>query len=971
MAELGCLKDGKFQNLEWEGHLSVWPSGAGGDGTMSSGDDIVHFVNTKGVDVVSNQTVIGTVTAENASMSLVNASNASMTLLYATNASITHLNASHARITHHLNASNASMTHLYATNASITHHLNASNASMTNLHVSGSATTVDLYCEDAQYVKVRADTLIAQKLSADSLVVGRSFTTEGFIVTGEMSLTGGLLTTNMFSSQCDTYVSGTASMTYLNASNASMTYLNASNASMTCLNASNASMTYLNASNASSTLLSASRASASTMMAECHGRIDICTMGQLNASHASITRLNASNASLSQLNASNASMTHLNATNASITHSLRAINASMSDLNASNASMTHLNATNASITHHLNASNASMTKLNASNASLTHLNASNASIARLNASNASMTYLNASNASMSHLNASNASITHLNASNASMTYLNATNASITHHLNATNASITHHLNASNASMTKLNASNASMTKLFAPNASMTHLNASNASMTNLYATNVSMTNLYATNASITHSLSVTNASMTYLNASNASMTVLHAANASMTVLNASNASMTVLNASNASMTHLNASNSYLKNYRGKRSIMVAANPVQAATPWVYTAVPWSNISSPVASDFNFADDHIVYGFENTGPPYGYGGRVYDLRWGGFGRVADTPSTDRSWLLPLWENAMQMVPTGCATSASGETSDALYGYRMRVDDQTPRIQINLTRAHSGKTIVLNGSRSFDIELPSSGEDSEGSGLEYFFLFDYGKQAAPNTHPASADDVVDVTISIGGKEGWIGNIGDPMSSSFVSPDFVPNPVGTDKGRGGFGGALVKHNIRAGTWAGSVPATWVDNFRSGLQYKFNASGFMQAAADYLPVQTLYFDGRVRGGAGGSYIHIIGLGKGSSSSPNPIFRDAAGSTFQGAKVQSHDWFVTGTVLCELSEIEWTGVQQTNSQPPFGPTSGDGWPFTSNPTPTLINYDLRQWSLTRTSSSSRLWPTRKLYQLA
>ena len=482
MAELGCLKDGKFQNLEWEGHLSVWPSGAGGDGTMSSGDDIVHFVNTKGVDVVSNQTVIGTVTAENASMSLVNASNASMTLLYATNASITHLNASHARITHHLNASNASMTHLYATNASITHHLNASNASMTNLHVSGSATTVDLYCEDAQYVKVRADTLIAQKLSADSLVVGRSFTTEGFIVTGEMSLTGGLLTTNMFSSQCDTYVSGTASMTYLNASNASMTYLNASNASMTylnasnasmtCLNASNASMTYLNASNASSTLLSASRASASTMMAECHGRIDICTMGQLNASHASITRLNASNASLSQLN-------------------------------ASNASMTHLNATNASITHHLNASNASMTKLNASNASLTHLNASNASIARLNASNASMTYLNASNASMTYLNASNASITHLNASNAIMTHLYTTNASITHHLNATNASITHSLSVTNASMTHLNASNASLTHLNASNATMTHLNVlMPLSLTHLNASNASMTYLNASNASI-------------------------------------------------------------------------------------------------------------------------------------------------------------------------------------------------------------------------------------------------------------------------------------------------------------------------------------------------------------------------------------------------------------------------------------------------------------------------------------
>ena len=153
MAELGCLKDGKFQNLEWEGHLSVWPSGAGGDGTMSSGGDIVHFVNTRGVDVVSNHTVIGTVTAENASMSPVNASNTSMTLLNASNASMTHLNASHARITHHLNASNASMTHLYATNASITHHLNASNASMTKLFASNASMT-KLYATNASIARL-------------------------------------------------------------------------------------------------------------------------------------------------------------------------------------------------------------------------------------------------------------------------------------------------------------------------------------------------------------------------------------------------------------------------------------------------------------------------------------------------------------------------------------------------------------------------------------------------------------------------------------------------------------------------------------------------------------------------------------------------------------------------------------------------------------------------------------------------
>ena len=825
MAELGCLKDGKFQNLECLGQLVMAGTPITGDHNLVVGDVSVDGLTSNG-----DLTVLGRLTAlQGATMTYLNALNASMTKLNASNASMTKLFAPNASMTH-LYASNASMTKLNASNASMTK-LNASNASMTYLNVSGSMTTVNLTCPRAVVY------LNASKVESTNLKQGRTVVTQldSVAETGANSLNAsnaslaGVNVNASFTIDGDLNASN-ASMTYLNATNASITHhLNATNASITHhLNASNASMTKLNASNASMTHLYVS-GEITTRVLHVKGALNVAASASFAITSASLTGYMSSSSYVSNkavieqnLNASNASMTHLNASNASITHSLRAINASMTHLNASNASMTHLNATNASITH-LNASNASLSQLNASNASMTYLYATNASITHyLNATNASITHhLNASNASMTHLNATNASITHhLNASNASMTKLNASNASLTH-LNASNASIAR-LNASNASMTYLNASNASMTYLNASNASITHLNASNAIMTHLYTTNASITHhLNATNASITHSLSVTNASMTHLNASNASLTHLNASNATMTHLNVlMPLSLTHLNASNASMTYLNASNASI-------------------------------------------DRLNVNGSANL--------NVYT----GSRRIISTRTLSASYqcYAPLGEWPGAQTANGC-------------GFRSHC---------SLNASDSGTIVVINGSNSVDISLPIP-----ELGSEFFFLFESPGSDARSVSPSY---MVDVTIT--------------CSNNSPSPSFT--------------GSLVKYNSASySTWEAGYEhgnfldsqsqyssKVWIDQFKDESSrffgaiwdshgYSFETSDKRWGPADladldprsllqltyqiapyiktppYGSPKTLYFDGRLRGGADGSYIHMIGT-------------------------DNNQWFVTGTVLCDI----------------------------------------------------------------
>ena len=886
MAELGCLKDGKFQNLEYVGGLTlreginvvvgdqklsnlvtndhITRGGHSISGQLSaSGASFRHLyvsgsVNAEGLYVREVATLSGDLNASNASMTYLNASNASIDRLNASNASMTHLNASNASVTY-LNASNASMTYLNASHARIIS-LNATNDQLLNLTVVQQVVSSDLTCK----------LFIASR--------------------GTKSNYAGSLHAN------------NASITHhLNVSNASMTKLNASNASLTHLNASNASITHLYATNASIT-------------------------HSLRVTNASMTQLFAPNASMCVLHVENkAVMTHLNASNATMTQ----LNASESH-HASNASLTHLNATNASLTH-LNASNASLSQLNASHARITRLNASHASIDRLNASNASMTCLNASNASMTHLNASNASITHslrainasithsLRAINASMTYLYATNASITHHLNATNASITHHLNASNASMTHLYATNASITH---------HLNASNASMTKLFASNASMTKLYATNASIARLNVSMPLSLTKLNASNASMTKLYATKASIallnlpaftfkTHLNASNASMVKLSADVCALTKLNVSGSStirdlnvsgsttLHNYRGVRPTMSA-----------------SNLSASYLSIWKWDHDDTATPGEQANfekamkSGYYYGGRGWEAWatahfWANSELMPDSipPSFVCANLQKYnarYLNGYCKAPNG--SYQGGEESNyedsEWYGYGHRREDpegwgegrwgslgssepwrsSSTRSPLYLSASQSGTTIVLNKS-PVDIQLPPS-----ETGLEYFFIFD--ESSASN---------VDVTISSKyGTTDGTGTLGLPTQ---------------DADYNGFGGALVKYNSDDGTLEAEAiryerpvpevlkyttgrPPVWIDERLDGR----NASHSWRRPQWVPP--TLYFDGRIRGGAPGSYIHIIGLGAGGV-----------------AARPGHDWFVTGTVLCQFKRLK-DGVARAIQEP-------------------------------------------------
>ena len=353
MAELGCLKDGKFQNLECLGQLVMAGTPITGDHNLVVGDVSVDGLTSNG-----DLTVIGRLTAlQGATMTYLNALNASMTKLNASNASMTKLFAPNASMTH-LYASNASMTKLNASNASMTK-LNASNASMTYLNVSGSMTTVNLICPRAVVY------LNASKVESTNLKQVRTKVTklDSVVETAANSLNASNASLVRVSVNASFTIDGdlnasNASMTHLYATNASITHhLNATNASITHhLNASNASMTYLNASNASMTHLYVS-GKITTRLLDVKGALNVAAHASFDITSASLTGYMSSSSYVSNkavieqnLNASNASMTHLNASNASITPSLRAINASITHLNASNASMTHLNASHASIT---------------------------------------------------------------------------------------------------------------------------------------------------------------------------------------------------------------------------------------------------------------------------------------------------------------------------------------------------------------------------------------------------------------------------------------------------------------------------------------------------------------------------------------------------------------------------------------------------------------------------------------------
>jgi hypothetical protein len=179
---------------------------------------------------------------------------------------------------------------------------------------------------------------------------------------------------------------------------------------------------------------------------------------------------------------------------------------------------------------------------------------------------------------------------------------------------------------------------------------------------------------------------------------------------------------------------------------------------------------------------------------------------------------------------------------------------------------------------------------DIQLPPS-----ETGLEYFFIFD--ESSASN---------VDVTIS-----SKYGSSGEGVADDGTGTLGLPTQ---DPQYNGFGGALVKYNSDDGTllqetdpnlepvaevlkYTTGRPPVWIDERLDGR----NAS--LKVRPQWVP-PTLYFDGRIRGGAPGSYIHIIGLGaSGVAARPG------------------HDWFVTGTVLCQFKRLK-DGVARAIQEP-------------------------------------------------
>mgnify|MGYP003682105769 CR=1 FL=1 len=229
----------------------------------------------------------------------------------------------------------------------------------------------------------------------------------------------------------------------------------------------------------------------------------------------------------------------------------------------------------------------------------------------------------------------------------------------------------------------------------------------------------------------------------------------------------------------------------------------------------------------------------------------------------------------------------------------------------------RSHCSLNTTDSGTIVVINGSNSVDISLPRP-----ELGSEFFFLFESPGSDARSSSPSY---MVDVTITCSNNPPsptFTGSLVKYNSASLIYSGDTGNFVDAqnqysskvwidqfkDESSRFFGAIWDSHRTTADTDRAVVSGDgrWGADEAAGLSSAASiASGLSpllrltnQIGSGYIKTppydspKTLYFDGRLRGGVDGSYIHMIGT-------------------------DNNQWFVTGTVLCDIDLGRLRNVDQ------------------------------------------------------